>query len=555
MPCTAHWNRSIVVLCLLAGAGEALLFQTDNASIAGIILDRSTGSPLRKALVTLSTEEPRPLDAQAITDGAGRFAFSNVPPGRYQLHADCKGYQRAWYGAASANHGPGILTLDAGESRRDLALRLEPLSAVSGVVVDQDGDPLSDVTVHAWVQVFWRGKRRFFERRLANTNDRGQYRIYDLVAGSYFLMADGRQLQAFRIHPEVAASKQPAEQARFGARFYPGTDRISAASALALAPGKEIEGIDFHMSPILAATLKGRVIPPVELPPDSQIHVTITPQDVPDQEGDGFSFGVPPPNYAFEQYGLVSAEYLVVANLSLGGHQYRGVHRVVMRSGAENEITLTLDPGIELSGSLKIEGDGGGNPGEYRVGLSSGDMFPLNGPAPQTRPNADGSFVLTSVVPGIWDIGVNPIPPGGYIKSMRLGEQDVLTEDMLIGPGTSAPLRIVVSTRGGILEGNVKKVSGEDAGRAIVLLAPVGGYSHVLSFFSPTFADEAGHFKLTGLTPASYRLYAFEAMEYAAWQDPEFLKPFEDLGEIVEIDEGINASRNIQLIPTARSPQ
>jgi hypothetical protein len=116
-------------------------------------------------------------------------------------------------------------------------------------------------------------------------------------------------------------------------------------------------------------------------------------------------------------------------------------------------------------------------------------------------------------------------------------------------------LRIVVSTHGGILEGNVKKVSGENAGRAVVLLAPVGRYGQVLSFFSSTVADEAGHFKLTGLTPGSYGLYALEAMEYAAWQDPEFLKPFEDLGEKVEINEGMNSLRKIQLIPTPRSRQ
>ena len=545
----------IAVLCLLAGVGGASLCQSDNGSISGIVLDRSSASPLGKALVTLSTEESRPLDAQAISDGDGRFAFSNVPPGRYRLHADCKGYQRAWFGAKSINYPPGLLTLDLGENRSDLVLRLEPFGSVSGVVVDQDGDPLNGVPVHAWMQAFWRGKRRFFERGLANTNDRGRYCIYDLVAGNYFLMADGRQLQAFRIQLEAAAGKQPAEPAKFGARFYPGTDRISAALPLRVAAGKEIEGVDFHMSPVLAATLRGRVIPPVELPPDSQIQVTITPQDVPDQDQAGFSFGVPPPNYSFEQYGLVSPEYLLVASLSFGGRQYRGAHRVVMTSGAENEIALTLDSGIELSGSLKIEGEGGGDPGEYSVQLSSGDLLPLSGPAPQTRPNADGSFVFTSVVPGIWDIGVNPIPSGGYIKSMRLGEQDVLTEDMVIASNTTAPLRIIVSTRGGILEGDVKRVSGQNAGRAIVLLAPVGRYSKVLSFFSPTLADEAGHFKLAGLTPGSYKLYAFEAVEFAAWQDPEFLTPFQELGKNVEINEGLNPSRKILLIPTARSSQ
>jgi hypothetical protein len=166
---------------------------------------------------------------------------------------------------------------------------------------------------------------------------------------------------------------------------------------------------------------------------------------------------------------------------------------------------------------------------------------------------ADGTFVIESVTPGVWDIGVNPIPPGGYIKSMRLGDQDVLTEDMTIGPRTAGVLRIVASARGGVLEGHVKR-SEEDT-RAIVLLAPAGRFSHVLSFYSQGIADETGHFKMEGLTPGAYKLYAFEAMEYGAWQNPEFLKPLESYGEKVEIVEGTNPPKELRLIPGLQSRQ
>ena len=44
-----------------------------------------------------------------------------------------------------------------------------------------------------------------------------------------------------------------------------------------------------------------------------------------------------------------------------------------------------------------------------------------------------------------------PVPRGGFIKSMLLGDQDVLTEDMVITSSTREPLRIVISTRGGVV--------------------------------------------------------------------------------------------------------
>src|SRR5215467_175482 len=112
-------TRARVALCLLLGAGGAQCQPEKAASepgvIAGAVLDRASGSPVSKALVTLSTGEAAPLDAQAITDGAGRFTFTAVPPGRYHLHADCTGYRDAWYGAETANHPATIITLHAGE--------------------------------------------------------------------------------------------------------------------------------------------------------------------------------------------------------------------------------------------------------------------------------------------------------------------------------------------------------------------------------------------------------------------------------------------------------
>jgi hypothetical protein len=74
---------------------------------------------------------------------------------------------------------------------------------------------------------------------------------------------------------------------------------------------------------------------------------------------------------------------------------------------------------------------------------------------------------------------------------MRLGDQDVLTEEMVIDSGTIAPLNIVVSTRGGVVEGTVVQDEAEPAAgrqapskpvRAVVVLAPEGRFEHVMSF-------------------------------------------------------------------------
>src|SRR5712691_9119826 len=194
-------NAAIALLVLL-GAGQALWGQADPSLVAGVVIDAGNGLPIRKAYVSLTTAEDSPAEALAITDSSGRFAFANVPSGRYQLHAQRDGYQQAWYGAPTPNHAPGVIALNSGETRQDFVFRMTPLGAISGVVLDQDGDPLDGAMVSVWMPWFERGKPGFAERGSTVTNDRGQYQITDVVPGRYLVMVNGTGRQAIGIHPE-----------------------------------------------------------------------------------------------------------------------------------------------------------------------------------------------------------------------------------------------------------------------------------------------------------------------------------------------------------------
>src|SRR6185295_11796096 len=107
------------------------------------------------------------------------------------------------------------------------------------------------------------------------------------------------------------------------------------------------------------------------------------------------------------------------------------------------------------------------------------------------------------------DINAGPIPPGGYLKSMYLGTQDVLTEEMVITSKTTSPLNIVISTQAASLEGTVTKGADQPV-RTVVLLAPYGKFKDVSSFYRYTSSDEKGHYLLKGVAPGRYRLYTFD---------------------------------------------
>ena len=133
---------------------------------------------------------------------------------------------------------------------------------------------------------------------------------------------------------------------------------------------------------------------------------------------------------------------------------------------------------------------------------------------------------------------------------MRLGDEDVLTEDMVITPQTHEPLRIVLSARGATVAGTVTVPPGvARSARAQVLLAPSGKYEHVLSLYAVTAADDSGHFEFTAITPGRYKLYAFEELDASAYEDPGFLKPYEEQSSAFTVPEGGKISRQVSLLP------
>ena len=131
--------RLSYLLAALGCCWSLLHAQGPNGSISGIVFDRESKTPIRRAVVTLSTMERPPQDAVAWTDASGRFAFGYLPAGRYQLRAQKDGYQAAVFGTDASFQPPAIITLAAGENRGDFAFRLWRTGAISGVVLDDDG--------------------------------------------------------------------------------------------------------------------------------------------------------------------------------------------------------------------------------------------------------------------------------------------------------------------------------------------------------------------------------------------------------------------------------
>lgn len=60
--------------------------------------------------------------------------------------------------------------------------------------------------------------------------------------------------------------------------------------------------------------------------------------------------------------------------------------------------------------------------------------------------------------------------------------------------------------------------------------------------------DSAGRAQLTDIAPGDYRIFAWDEIPADAWQDPDFIRPYESRGKLVHVSEGQISGVQLELI-------
>jgi hypothetical protein len=132
---------------------------------------------------------------------------------------------------------------------------------------------------------------------------------------------------------------------------------------------------------------------------------------------------------------------------------------------------------------------------------------------------------------------------------------DALYDGFAVQRGTDASLEVTLSSRGARVQGAVTDADGLPVAGVWAVLVPEQAHRGQMQMYRETTTDQYGHFELRGVPPGDYKLFSWDQVENGAWQDPEFLKPFEEKGEEVKLQEGESKSVNLVSIKTAGSEQ
>jgi hypothetical protein len=526
--------------------------QTVPATIQGIVLRSGTSEPVSKATVELrraGSTDPKPQTV--LTTNDGRFAFRTVPPGQYQLAVNRAGYVPALLGQRRPDGPADTITVAGGENKPDIRIILTPAATISGRITDRLGQPVANAEVSAAKVAYVPGGRRTFQRVQSTiTNDLGEYRLFWLVPGQYYVSAvpiEGDR--GFRFDNEGTDSLRDARMrlpatavpvARIptnpsAATYFPGTTDADAAAPIDLRPGMDFRGADFiaglprtyHIRIVAIDAASGR-----EISGQRQINLTSV------ASGTGFVApgGTGPLDYP---QGL-PGRYVISATAG----DLSGRVNVELRD-QDLEVAIPVAPAHQVAGRIRVDGP----PPEREVNLAAIRVNlpldpPIGIPPPGAAVSADGSFTL-KVPSGTYRVNPVPAQQGTYLKSIRLGNTDILNNGLQIERQPEGAMEIVLGTDVSTIEGRVLDQKQEPIREVTVALVPDISVRKRTDLYRTAPTDTSGKFQLKDVAPGDYKLFAWDGVESGAWLDPIFIRSYEERGRPIRVTE--RSSQTVEL--------
>src|SRR5262249_60264061 len=94
----------------------------------------------------------------------------------------------------------------------------------------------------------------------AKTNDRGEYRLYWLTPGKYYLSAGSASGPTRALEFGGTGDSPNGLQESYALTYYPGAADLKDAAAIEVQAGGELSAIDFNVPGQLLRKVRGRVI-------------------------------------------------------------------------------------------------------------------------------------------------------------------------------------------------------------------------------------------------------------------------------------------------------
>jgi Carboxypeptidase regulatory-like domain len=513
------------------------------AAVHGQVLDAENGAPIRRAQVRASLVESGESWI-ATTDVNGRYELDRLPAGRYNMGAIRDGYVGLQLGQRWPHDQATTIQLHAHQLLERIDHRLPRTGVIAGHVVDEFADPQANVLVMALESRLANGRRVGVPGgRSTTTNDLGEFRLFGLTPGRYYVTAR---------HREPTETTLSESKARFGfaPTYYPGTSRSEEAQTISVDAGEQVIGlaltmVSTRMFQITGAVRSGQgrsLVTNALTLVDSSALVRVTDAGAQRRSDGSFSIEtVAPGNYVLNVRATAYKDGVV------DGDEYAAVALTVTDADLTG-IDVVTAKGATVNGEVVFEGGTVAPPQVARMTLLavpvSGDIG--LGVISAAHLKDDGRFEIRDLF-GSRLFNLQGLPAGWELKSVELNGADILdTPTDLNGVDQRSQLRLVATNRLTELSGSVV---GQPAGKtencSVLIFSEDSRRWSVPSRYIRVARVDRGQFMFRGLPPGRYLAIASGDMTRESAEDPQFLESlrFEATPVLLETAE----SKSLQL--------
>jgi beta-lactamase regulating signal transducer with metallopeptidase domain/protocatechuate 3,4-dioxygenase beta subunit len=510
------------------------------------------------------------------TSSDGHFAFRDLKPGKYRLAAAMPNgtYNPVEYGQRDPKGRGVVFDIADHQVMRDSKLEMMPVSTIAGRILDENGDPMGHVSVVALAPSYQDGNRNLKIVQAALTNASGDYRLFWLRPGRYYVAAkvedpDRRSIPIAISSPGAVVSMERQSMPVITRRVLPTGDVIdetysivyfggavdsSKALPIDLPPGGSFPAADISMGVgktrawHIRGSIMTRTLEELGPPAPGTARIGTFRPNV-RQAGNVGAVRMPwgadatvlsvssAADGTFDLAGAVPGHYRVWVNTPVGGT----VAYIDVDNHDVDNVKMLVSPGTQFPGKVMVEGAPAGVPNpelaRIRVTLKADINLRTGGlEATGAIVGADGNFRFAGSRNA--RVFVDGLPPNTYVKALRMDGHDILSSGSY--SEEAGPMEIVLGVDVGSVAGTVADGKGIPVPNIPVVLIPDSIDLRMRSdLIRSTSTDSKGRFRIQAIPAGNYRLYSWELVEPGAWLDPEFMRSFETRGKPIQIIQNI----------------